>query len=130
MNIPSILVSILLGLECLGFFVLTLPAKSSVRSSVVRFVEDNGIALKIWHFWRIALIFVGLLFADAIRGIAAKRDEKSELTPNDKLALAKLMAQRNMYLCGSCLLVAYAIWRVEALVKELQVKTEVVKKAE
>lgn len=42
------------------------------------------------------------------------------------------MAQRNVYLCGSCLALAYAIWRVEALLRELQVKTDpsTVKKVE
>lgn len=89
MNIPSILVTVLLGLEAVAFFVLTLPHGSAARATVVNFVEGNPLAKKVWHFWRISLIFVTLLFADAVRGIVTKKEHKTELEPNEKLALAK-----------------------------------------
>lgn len=89
MNIPSILVTVLLGLEAVAFFVLTLPHNSTARAGVINLVERSPVAKKVWHFWRISLIFVTLLFADAVRGIVTKKEHKTELEPNEKLALSK-----------------------------------------
>lgn len=108
MNLPALLVLTLLAVECLAFLVLIAPQTYSIRHNLVKFLE-TPIAKQGLHGWRISMIGVSVLFADSIRSLLQKHEVSTDLTMNDKIAIGKMTAQRNFYLCGFSLFLALYI---------------------
>lgn len=106
MNLPAVLVLALLIVEMIAFTILVMPATNGIRHGMVSFWENSKIAGKILHGFKISIIFVFVLFADGVRSILQKHEVSSDLTMNDKVAMGKLLAQRNLYLCGFSLFLA------------------------
>lgn len=109
MNIPALLVLGLLCAEMTAFILLVMPTTNGIRHAVVKFFETSIIAGKILHGFKIAIIGVSILFADGIRSVVQKHEVSTDMTLNDKVALGKMVAQRNLYLCGFSLFLALSV---------------------
>jgi hypothetical protein len=101
------------------FTILVLPLRSKGRHTIINFLNNTVVASKLLHGFKISVVFVLVLFLDACRGVFKKAEVKSDLTMSDKLSNAKLVNQRNLYLCGFSLFLAFALWRVESLLEEI-----------
>ncbi|ORY83879.1 B-cell receptor-associated protein 31-like-domain-containing protein, partial [Protomyces lactucae-debilis] len=113
-----------LCIEMVLFVILVLPLRSKGRHMVINFLNNTLVASKLLHGFKISVIFVFVLFLDACRGVSKKAEVSSDLTMSDKLANAKLVSQRNLYLCGFSLFLAFALWRVEGLLEEIDGSSE------
>ena len=105
MNLPAILVLIELVFEMVVFTILVMPTTMSLRHSLLSFLKTKP-AKQILHGWRISLIGITVLFADGVRSVLQKREMTTDLAMNDKIAMGKLLAQRNLYLCGFTMFLA------------------------
>lgn len=99
MNLPAVLVLALLVVEMLAFTILVMPKTNSLRHKLIT-AFNTPVAAKGLHAWRISLIFVTILFADGVRSVVQKQEVATDVTVSQKLAASKLVAQRNLYLCG------------------------------
>ncbi|KAF8346619.1 B-cell receptor-associated protein 31-like-domain-containing protein [Amanita rubescens] len=118
---------LLLAAEMVTFCLLVAPLPHGVRRNVFKFISGSWIVAKIAYALKIAFIFVGILFVDAIQRMyrvsaeveLAKASMATDLRVESSLAARKFYAQRNTYLTGFCLFLSLVLTRTFYILLEL-----------
>ncbi|KAM6493258.1 B-cell receptor-associated 31-like protein, partial [Amanita muscaria] len=117
----------LLAAEMIVFCLLVAPLPNGVRRKFFTFFSGSRIVAKIAYSLKIAFIFVGILFVDAVQRMLrttsevdlAKTNHPGDARVESALAARKFYAQRNMYLTGFCLFLSLVLTRTLHLLFEL-----------
>ncbi|EJD05223.1 endoplasmic reticulum protein [Fomitiporia mediterranea MF3/22] len=130
MTIYYSLTFLLLAAEMGTFCAVVAPLPHAVRKRVFTFLSESPIVGKIAYGLKIAFIFVGVLFVDALQrmfritaeaeaakagGMGATHDVRTETN----FAARKFYAQRNTYLTGFTLFLSLCLTRTFYIVLDL-----------
>ncbi|GAA5888339.1 hypothetical protein JCM6882_008585 [Rhodosporidiobolus microsporus] len=129
MAIHNQLAFVLLTFEIALFSVLVVPLPFTWRRALLKTIAESHIIAKIQWGFKIAMVFVSLLFADAVNQMLKIHRER-ELTAQVGAAAPdmraqsdyrsrKFLSERNFYLHGSCLFLALILSRTYSLVLDL-----------
>lgn len=129
MTIYYTLTFMLLAAEMVTFCVFVAPLPYAVRKRFFRFLHESPIVAKVAYGLKIAFIFVGILFIDAVqrmfRVTAETEMAKSgnqgmqDVRTETNFAARKFYAQRNTYLTGFCLFLSVVLTRTFYIVLDL-----------
>ncbi|KAI5118723.1 hypothetical protein M0805_004521 [Coniferiporia weirii] len=130
MTVYYSLTFLLLAAEMVTFCALVAPLPHSVRKRVFGFLSESAIVAKVAYGLKIAFIFVGVLFVDALQrmfritaeataakagGVSASHDVRAETN----FAARKFYAQRNTYLTGFALFLSLILTRTFYIILDL-----------
>jgi len=129
MTIYYTLTFMLLVAEVATFVVIVLPLPHGVRKRFFRFLSESPLVAKVAYGIKIAFIFVGILFMDALQRMwrvtaeveAAKSNGQgmSDVRSETNFAARKFYAQRNTYLTGSCMFLSIVLTRTFYILLDL-----------
>jgi len=130
MTVYYSLTFLLLAAEMVGFCFVVLPLPYTVRKRVFTFFSESFIIAKLAYGLKIAFIFVGVLFVDALNRMfritaeveAAKSGNAGmthDVRAESNFAARKFYAQRNTYLTGFALFLSLCLTRTFYIVLEL-----------
>ncbi|KAF8735256.1 hypothetical protein AX14_002400 [Amanita brunnescens Koide BX004] len=127
MTVYYTLTFLLLAAEMITFCLMVAPLPHAVRKTVFAFMSGSWIVAKIAYAVKIAFIFVGILFVDAIQRMyritaevqLARTSQPGDLRVESSLAARKFYAQRNTYLTGFCLFLSVVLLRTFYILLEL-----------
>lgn len=119
MTIYYTLTFMLLVAEMVTFCVIVSPLPHSVRRRFFRFLAESPIVAKLAYGVKIAFIFVGILFIDAVQRmmrVTAEADVArnngqgmQDVRAESNFAARKFYSQRNTYLTGFCLFLSLVL---------------------
>ncbi|THH05681.1 hypothetical protein EW145_g4620 [Phellinidium pouzarii] len=130
MTIYYSLTFLLLAAEMVTFCALVAPLPHTVRKRVFTFLSESAVVAKIAYGLKIAFIFVGVLFVDALQrmfritaeataaksgGLSGTHDVRAETN----FAARKFYAQRNTYLTGFALFLSLVLSRTFYIILDL-----------
>jgi len=128
MTVYYTLTFFLMVAEMATFCVLVLPLPFAIRKRMFAFLNENVIVAKLAYGLKIAFIFVGILFVDAVqrmlrlgaKGEAAQGERgMPDVRTETNLAARKFYAQRNMYLTGFTLFLSIILTRTFYILLDL-----------
>ncbi|KAI0758981.1 endoplasmic reticulum protein, partial [Fomes fomentarius] len=120
---------LLLVAEMATFCLIVFPLPHTIRKKLFRFLSESPLVAKLAYGVKIAFIFVGILFLDAVQRmwrVTAEVDlAKStgtgaqDVRTETNTAARKFYAQRNTYLTGFCLFLSLVLTRTFYIVLDL-----------
>ncbi|KAF8332007.1 B-cell receptor-associated protein 31-like-domain-containing protein [Cantharellus anzutake] len=124
MTVYYTLTFFLMVAEMATFCLLVLPLPFAVRKKMFKFLNENVLVAKLAYGLKIAFIFVGILFVDAVqRMLRLQGDGQGEGTRDVRtetnVAARKFYAQRNMYLTGFTLFLSIILTRTFFILLDL-----------
>ncbi|KAF8622629.1 hypothetical protein AX15_006881 [Amanita polypyramis BW_CC] len=127
MTVYYSLTFLLLAAEMVTFCLLVAPLPYAVRKKVFRFLSASTFIAKIAYAVKIAFIFVGILFVDALQRMfrvtaeaeLARSSQSSDVRVESSIAARKFYAQRNTYLTGFCLFLSLVLTRTFYILLDL-----------
>ncbi|OBZ74931.1 Uncharacterized protein C9E9.04 [Grifola frondosa] len=129
MTVYYTLTFMLLAAEMATFCVLVAPLPHVVRKKLLRFLSESPFVAKFAYGVKIAFIFVGILFVDAVQRmwrVTAEADiAKSnasgvqDVRSETNFAARKFYSQRNTYLTGFCLFLSLVLTRTFYILLDL-----------
>ncbi|KAH8105716.1 endoplasmic reticulum protein [Phellopilus nigrolimitatus] len=130
MTIYYSLTFLLLAAEMVTFCGVVAPLPRAVRRRVFAFLSESAVVAKVAYGLKIAFIFVGVLFVDALQRMfritaeaeAAKTGGGSgvhDVRAETNFAARKFYAQRNTYLTGFALFLSLVLTRTFYIILDL-----------
>ncbi|KZT00265.1 B-cell receptor-associated 31-like protein [Laetiporus sulphureus 93-53] len=118
----------LLVAEVATFVVIVLPLPYAFRKRLFRFLSESPAVAKVAYGIKIAFIFVGILFVDAVQrmlrvtaeaDLAKTSGGVQDIRSETNFAARKFYAQRNTYLTGSTLFLSLVLTRTFYILLDL-----------
>ncbi|TFK48270.1 B-cell receptor-associated 31-like protein [Heliocybe sulcata] len=128
MTIYYNLTFILLASEMVTFCVLVAPLPYGLRRRMFHFLSESPIISKLAYALKIAFIFVGILFVDALQrmfrvtaesDVARQSGQSHDVRTETTFAARKFYSQRNVYLTGFCLFLSLVLTRTFYILLDL-----------
>lgn len=129
MTIYYSLTFLLLAAEMVSFCVFVAPLPFKIRRKLFRFLSESPAIAKVAYGLKIAFIFIGVLFVDALQRMfrinveyeAAKSGGQGmqDVRTETSHAARKFYAQRNVYLTGFCLFLSLVLTRTFYMIQDL-----------
>ncbi|OCH92580.1 endoplasmic reticulum protein [Obba rivulosa] len=129
MTVYYTLTFLLLASEMATFCVLVAPLPHALRKRLFRFLSESPFVAKLAYAIKIAFIFVGILFVDAVQRmwrVTAEADFAKTSSPGSQdvraetnFAARKFYSQRNTYLTGFTLFLSLVLTRTFYILLDL-----------
>ncbi|KAI0920599.1 hypothetical protein AcW1_002292 [Taiwanofungus camphoratus] len=127
MTVYYTLTFMLLAAEMATFCILVAPLPYGFRKRLFRFLSESPIVAKVAYGIKIAFIFVGILFVDAVQRMwrvtaeadVARSGGTQDVRAETNFAARKFYSQRNTYLTGFCLFLSLVLTRTFYILLDL-----------